>query len=79
MVNRGFIAIALIPILIVSSLLIAASFDTFTPIVVAALYAICGGAIGLVWLGAGLVRGRNVRRELRELDEGRLPKARLLQ
>lgn len=78
LVNRGCVTIALIPILVSVSLLIGASFDTFMPVVVAALYAVCGGMLGSLWLGAGLLRGFRARRELRELMDSRIPKARLL-
>jgi Flp pilus assembly protein TadB len=78
MANRGLVAVALVPISIVGGIMSAMWLDSFMPIVIAALYATLGGCLGLLWLIAGFVRSRNAKRELRELDESRLPKARLL-
>jgi len=71
--------VALVPISIVGGLMASMWTDSFLPIVLAALYATIGGCLGLLWLLAGFVRAHHAKRELRELDENRLPKARLLE
>ncbi len=78
MANRGLVAVALVPISIVAGLMTSMWLDSFLPIVIAALYATLGGCLGVLWLIAGFVRIRGAKRELRELDDRRLPKARLL-
>ena len=79
LVNRGCIAIALVPVLVAASVLLGTWLDSFTPIIAAALYAVCGGTLGSFWLAAGLLRGYRARRELRELMDTRIPEARLLE
>jgi hypothetical protein len=76
--NRGLVAVALVPISIVGGLALAMAVDSFVPIVLAAFYTILGGCVGALWTFAGFLKLRRAKRELRELDEMRLPKARLL-
>lgn len=79
MANRGLVAVALVPLSIVAGIMSAMWLDSFLPIVLAALYSTIGGCLGLLWLTAGFVRSHHAKRELRQLDEARLPRARLLE
>jgi len=79
LVARGCLAILLIPALVGISVLLGTAFDSFMPLVIAALYTVFGGALGTIWLAAGVIRGRGVKRELRELLDSRIPRARLLE
>jgi hypothetical protein len=76
--NRGVVTLALVPITVFAGLMLGLWLDSFLPLVVAALYTIVGGCFGVLWFFTGMVKLRRARRELRELEDSRLPKARLL-
>jgi hypothetical protein len=76
--NRGVVALVLVPIVVFAGLMLGLWFDSFLPLVVSALYTIVGGCFGVLWFFTGLVKQRRANRGLRELEDSRLPKARLL-
>jgi hypothetical protein len=76
--NRGVVALVLVPIAVFAGLMLGIWIDSFLPLVVAALYTIVGGCFGVLWFFTGMVKLRRAKRELRELEDSRLPKARLL-
>jgi hypothetical protein len=76
--NRGVVALVLVPIAVFAGLMLGIWLDSFLPLFVAALYTIVGGCFGVLWFFTGMVRLGRARRELRELEDSRLPKARLL-
>jgi Flp pilus assembly protein TadB len=76
--NRGVIALVLVPIAVFAGLMLGIWLDSFLPLLVAALYTVVGGCFGVLWFFTGMVKQRRAERELRELEDSRLPKARLL-
>jgi hypothetical protein len=76
--NRGVVALVLVPIAVFGGLMLGIWLDSFLPLLVAALYTIAGGCFGVLWFFTGMVKLSRLRRELRELEDSRLPKARLL-
>ena len=77
-ISRGLVLICLVPISVVLSIAIGMMFDSFGPLIVASLYGVIGGAVGIASLGTGLVRHRIVSRDLRQIEAERIPQARLL-
>ena len=78
MARRGFVTVALIPPAISVGILLSAWLDAATPIVLAGLYTFFGGLAGATWLGVGLFRGHRAKRQLDELLDEAIPRARLL-
>jgi hypothetical protein len=76
--NRGVVALVLVPIAVFAGLMLGIWLDSFLPLLVAALYTVVGGCFGVLWFFTGMVKQRRAERELRELEDSRLPKARLL-
>ncbi len=77
-ISRGLVLICLVPIAIVLSIALGMMFDSFGPLIVASLYAVVGGSVGVAALGTGIVRHRIVSKDLRRLEAERIPQARLL-
>jgi hypothetical protein len=75
---RGVTMVLLIPIAIALGLAFGAMSDSFGPLLVASLYTIVGGAVGVASLGAGVVRLRIASKQLNQLEAERIPQARLL-
>jgi hypothetical protein len=76
--NRGLAAIAMVPVGVYGGVMLGIWLDSFLPIVIAALYTMVGGCFGGVSLLTSIFKLRRTKRELRELEDSRLPKARLL-
>jgi Flp pilus assembly protein TadB len=76
--NRGVVTLVLVPIAVFAGLMLGIWLDSFLPLLVAALYTVVGGCFGVLWFFTGMVKQRRAERELRELEDSRLPKARLL-
>ena len=77
-ITRGFTLVILIPISIALGLAFSMMSDSFGPLLVASLYTIIGGAVGVASLGAGLVRMRIASKQLNQIEAERIPQARLL-
>jgi uncharacterized membrane protein len=75
--NRGVLALALVPVLLAVGLGISVVIDAFWPLAIGTMYTVFGGFLGILWLSTGLFRVTRASRELRRLDE-RIPTARLL-
>jgi hypothetical protein len=77
-IGRGVILLLLIPIFVILAVALGTMFDSFGPLLVAALYTTVGGAVGVAMLGTGIVRLRIATRELDQIEAERIPRARLL-
>jgi len=75
---RGLTLVIVVPIAIMLGLAFSAMSGSFGPLLVASLYTVVGGAVGVASLGAGLVRLRLASKQLDQLEAERIPRARLL-
>jgi hypothetical protein len=77
-ITRGFVLVLLVPVVVVLAVLLGMAFDTFSPLILASLYGVVGGAVGVASVAGGVVRHRLAARELHRLEAERIPEARLL-
>ena len=75
---RGFLLVILVPIVVAFGVLFSSMSDSFGPLLIASLYTVIGGAVGVASLVAGALRSRLASKQLLEIEEARIPKARLL-
>lgn len=77
-IARGAILLVSIPIVSFAALLVAGSLRSIAPLLIAGAFAIVGGAAGIVSIGVGILQERGAAKALRQLEDDRLPEARLL-
>ena len=77
-IARGAILLISIPIVSFAALLVASGLRSMAPLLIAGVYAIVGGAAGIVSVGVGILQERSAAKALRQLEHDRLPEARLL-
>jgi hypothetical protein len=75
--NRGVLALALVPVGLAAGGGVAMAIGSHVALVLAAMYTVFGGFLGVLWLVTGLLRVTRATRALRALDE-RIPTARLV-
>lgn len=75
---RGLALVVVVPIAIVLAVALSAMTGSFGPLLVASLYTVVGGAVGVASLAAGVVRLRLASKQLDQIEAERIPQARLL-
>lgn len=77
-IARGAILLVSIPIVSFAALLVASGLKSIAPLLIAGAFAIIGGAAGIVSVGVGILQERGAAKALRQLEQDRIPEARLL-
>jgi len=77
-IARGAILLVSIPIVSFAALLVASGLRSIAPLLIAGAFAIIGGAAGIVSVGVGILQERGAAKALRQLEQDRIPEARLL-